>query len=579
VVTEHDSQIVSAAEVAGSTSMAIVEKKPRFPSTDLGNAERFALRYGQDVRYVPAWDKWIVWSGKQWKIDDLKRVDRFAQVTVRAIYREAQDEADMDRRKALAEHAKKSEAHARKVALLDHAKSLPEIPITPTDLDTDPYLLNVQNGTLDLRSGELREHRREDLITKLAHASFDPTAKCPLYDTFFEKVQPDATVRDLIWRLDGSCLAGVVRDHVFPIHYGSGRNGKGVHTNTLLHVLGDYARQVPTELLMAKKGDVHPTDKTTLFGIRFAAAVESEEGKSLNVGFVKQMTGGDRISARRMREDFWEFDPTHKIQLSTNHRPVIRETKDAIWERVLLIPWDVKIPSEHQDKQLGEKLKLEADGILLKLVQHCLAWQQDGLKIPERVRAATTEYRDDMDVLGEFVNTWCIEDAKTSSGASRIYDMYKNWAEDGGEYVMSQTAFGRQLGERGFIKERCSRTGRIVWKGLRVRTSDDDLTVNTSPMPYREPGHGMSVTDILEEIAAAEQSEQFEHEFSISAHESHTLGGTGNLLQTIQTIQPTSTGSTFIELSCTMMGTASVLAEAEEFDFDRYAAARGIPPV
>jgi hypothetical protein len=137
VVTEHDSQIVSAAEVAGSTSMAIVEKKPRFPSTDLGNAERFALRYGQDVRYVPAWDKWIVWTGKQWKIDDLKRVDRFAQVTVRAIYREAQDEADMDRRKALAEHAKKSEAHARKVALLDHAKSLPEIPITPMDLDTD----------------------------------------------------------------------------------------------------------------------------------------------------------------------------------------------------------------------------------------------------------------------------------------------------------------------------------------------------------------------------------------------------------------------------------------------------------
>lgn len=212
-VAEHDSQVVGVDEVVPATTVAVAEKQPRFPLTDLGNAERFFLQHGQDVRFVPLWGKWLVWTGSRWQIDDRKRVDRLAQVTVRSIYREAQAEADMDRRKALADHAKKSEAHARKVALLDHAKSLPGIPIAPTDLDADTMLFNVKNGTLDLRTGELREHRHDDMITKMAKASFDPSATCPLYDAFLEQVQPDLAVRDLIWQLDGSCLAGVVRDH------------------------------------------------------------------------------------------------------------------------------------------------------------------------------------------------------------------------------------------------------------------------------------------------------------------------------------------------------------------------------
>lgn len=404
-VEEHDAEIVDPPNTCPRTDIAVEAARPRFACTDLGNAERLVYRHGENIRFVPQWDKWIVWTGKHWRIDSKKQVERLAQKTVRAIYGEARDEADPDRRKLLAEHAKKSEANARKVALLDQAKSLPAIPIAPEDLDADPWLLNVQNGTLDLRTGELRPHRREDLLMMIAKADYDAAATCPTYDKFLERVQPDAAVRDFIWRIDAASMTGVIREHWLAYHYGTGRNGKSVHEEILLYILGGYARKIPTELLTAKRGDSHPTEKTTLYRIRYAAASETEEGRVMNVAFIKQATGGDMISARRMREDFWEFVPTHHLHISSNHKLIIRETKDAIWERVMLVLWGVQIPREERDVRLGDKLKAEASGILSKLVQHCLAWQREGLRVPQAVRVATDQYREDMDVLGEFIGT------------------------------------------------------------------------------------------------------------------------------------------------------------------------------
>ena len=457
----------------------------RFTCTDLGNAERLAHRHGEDLRFCAPWEKWLVWTGSRWQIANKKQVERFAQVTVRGIYREAAAESDPDRRKALAEHAKQSESNARKVAMIEQAKSLPGIPIIPEELDGKPWLLNVQNGTIDLKTGSLREHRRDDLLTKIAGTSYDANAECPLYDAFLARVLPDEPVRDLVNRLDGYALTGVVQDHIFPIHYGGGRNGKGVHTNTLLYVWGDYARQIPTELLLAKRGDTHPTEKTTLFGTRLAVAVETEENRALNVAFVKQATGGDRISARRMREDFWEFDPVHKLQLSTNHRPTIRETKDAIWERVLLIPWTVKIPEGERDPLLGEKLKAEAPGILAKLVRACLAWQAGGLAIPQAVRIATDQFRSEMDVLGKFISDCCVLDDKAEEGLTTLFTTFVEWAEANNEREVSQTAFSTQLGERGFTSKRDSKTGRMGWRGLRLRDGVSPSQA-TAPDEYTE---------------------------------------------------------------------------------------------
>jgi P4 family phage/plasmid primase-like protien len=526
-IDSMDGLVVDDAVGADGADANATEPAKNRPCTDLGNAERLVDRYGQDLRYCAPWDKWLVWDGTRWTFANKKQVERLAQVTVRAIYAEARDESDPDRRKALADHAKRSESNARKVAMIEQAKSLPGIPILPDELDANPWLLNVKNGTIDLKTGTLRDHRREDLITKIAGVEFKPDATCPLYDAFLERVLPDPDVRELVGRLDGYALTGVVQDHVLPIHYGGGRNGKGVKTNTLLFIMGDYGRQIPTELLMAKRGDAHPTEKTTLWGIRFAAAVETEENRSLNVAFVKQATGGDKISARRMREDFWEFEPTHKIQLSTNHRPVIRETADAIWERVILIPWTVTIPKAERDTKLAEKLKSEGSGILAKLVRACLAWQKDGLPIPDAVRAATETYREDMDVLGSFLDTCCVVRAGAVDAADRLFAAFEKWAEENNERDASQTKFGTQLKDRGFEKSRDSKTGRIIWKGLAVKEEYAKTVTFKSE-------RGLSIDDEItdEELARslgpAEQSEQSEPTSGFAAHEDGILRQTGN---------------------------------------------------
>ncbi len=473
----------------------------RFSCSDLGNAERLAFRFGKRIHYVPAWKKWLIWTGKRWREDDKQVIERLAQEAVRGIDKEADNESDPDRKKALRKHAVKSEANGRKVALIEQAKSLPGIPITPEDLDRDLWLFNAGNGTVDLRTGELRPHRREDLLTKISDTAYQPDAVCPTYERFLAEVLPDPEIRELVWMLDASSLSGEVRDHWLAYHYGGGRNGKTTHEEIILHVFGDYGRKIPSELLVAKRGESHPTEKTTLYGIRYAAASETEENRLMNVAFMKQATGGDRISARRMREDYWEFAPTHHLHINGNHKLIIRETKDAIWDRLLLIPWTVRIEPDRQDKRLGKKLKAEAPGILARLVQRCLVWQRDGLRIPDAVRLATQEYRDDMDVLGDFIATCCIvgeaetavtKDTRDLYSAKALYQAYKWWAEDNGEMIVSQTAFGTQLRERGFDKKRNSK-GRTIWTGIRVRTPEESSDVTWRD--YREPGPGMMIDE------------------------------------------------------------------------------------
>lgn len=511
--------------------------KKRFPCTDLGNAERLVHRHGEDLRYVAPWEKWIVWTGARWQIANKKQVERLAQTTVRSIYKEAADEADPDRRRVLAEHGKRSESNARKVAMIEQAKSLPGIPIVPDDLDNKPWLLNVQNGTIDLTTGELRDHRRDDMLTKMSGTSYDPSATCPLYDGFLARVLPDEHVREHVNRLDGYALTGVVREHVLPIHYGAGRNGKGVHANILLHIMGDYARQIPTEVLLTKRSDSHPTEKATLFGIRLGIAAETDENRAMNVAFVKQATGGDRISARRMREDFWDFDPTHKLQLSTNHRLVIRETKDAVWERVLLIPWTVKVPEAERDTKLTEKLKAEAPGILAKLVRACLAWQKDGLAIPAAVRVATENYRSEMDVLGKFIAEKCIVDEHAVEGATPLFTAFTEWAKANNEKETSQTAFGTALGERGFENKRDTKTGRSVWLGLRLRTAVPNEI--GAVVDGQNVGTPEIATEEIERLLdhRPEGSEGSEPHFGFVPHESGIHTPNRKSLQTVQTLQ------------------------------------------
>jgi putative DNA primase/helicase len=438
-----------------------------FKQTDLGNSERFISRHGHDVLYCYAWGKWLVWTRARWERDDAGKVHRLGKATVRSMYHEAGDIENEKERKALAEHAKRSEAEARIRAMLELAKS--EQPVSAEELDVRPWFINVENGTVDLRTGALRRHRQEDLITKLAPVKYDPDAKAPTWTTFLERILPDEELRAFVQRAVGYSATGDTSEQCMFINHGGGANGKSTFQETIAAALGDYAMRAPTEMLLAKRAGGIPNDVARLKGARFVAASETEEGRRLAESLIKDLTGQDTITARFMRAEWFDFKPTHKLWLSTNHKPEISGTDSAIWRRIRLVPWSVTIPPGEQDKKLPAKLRAELPGILAWIVRGCLEWQREGLQPPDEVRRATGRYRAEMDVLAAFIDDECIVSEHARAGATALYTAYKTWCDENGEQPESQRRFGGRLKERGFESGRMTagaRKGSREWYGI-----------------------------------------------------------------------------------------------------------------
>jgi putative DNA primase/helicase len=438
-----------------------------FNLTDLGNAERFVAQHGESVRYCYPWARWLVWTGTRWQRDEAGRVYQLAKETVRTIYGEAAAAEDENRRKALAQHATRSEAEAKIKAMLELAKS--EIPVAPDELDADPWLLNTPNGTVDLHTGERRPHRREDLITKMAGAEFGRDAAAPSWGAFLERVLPSKELRAFVQRAAGYSATGDTSEQCMVINHGPGANGKSTYQEVVSAALGEYAMRAPTEMLLIKRAGGVPNDVARLKGARFVTASETEEGRRLAESLVKDLTGQDTITARFMRGEFFDFRPTHKLWLSTNHKPEIRGTDNAIWRRLRLVPWRVTIPPAEQDKKLPEKLRDELPGILAWIVRGCLAWRHEGLRAPEEVRQATREYRAEMDVLAGFIADCCERGGGKSASSGELWEAWQRWCEGTGEQAGTRKRFGGHLAERGFLNDRDSKTGRKVWVGLALR--------------------------------------------------------------------------------------------------------------
>ncbi|WP_231742452.1 DNA primase family protein [Polystyrenella longa] len=418
--------------------------------TELANSRRFLRLFGDRCLYCHPWKKWLIWNQVRWEIDRSGAIRQLAKEMIDQLWHEVADCPDEDSIKFARDSAKNSGI----TALLKLAES--EVPIMPTDLDQNEWLLNCPNGTVDLRTGKLREHRKEDYITKLCPTNFNPESESYLWDQFLEQIFPDEGLADFVQRLFGYTLTGSTVEHVLPIFWGKGANGKSTVLEVLMSVIGsDYASKAPQTMLVASNGDRHPTELADLFGKRLVVCTETEESRKLNEALVKELTGGDKIRARKMREDFWEFLPTHKLILCTNHKPVVAGTDNGIWRRLLLIPFSQTFSPDQQDKKLKEKLLALSEGILAWAVLGCVDWVNGGLQIPQLIDSATNEYRSDEDVLGQFIDDKCLTGAIAYKiKAGQLFKAFEEWCEESGQQTSTQKKFGQRLAEMGFQKTR-----------------------------------------------------------------------------------------------------------------------------
>jgi putative DNA primase/helicase len=461
------------SDLLGSTTIG--PAPTTWAPTDLGNAERFAYHHREGVRFCYAWNTWLIWTGQYWEPDAGNQVLQLAKQTIRRIYQEAAEAATPPAREQLAKWAVASEQASRVRALLDLARAEPGLPVKPDQLDADPFLLNCQNGTLDLRTGTLRQHERADLITKCVPVDYDPAAACPIFEAFLSRIFGERpALIAFVQRAVGYALTGDTREQALFLCWGTGANGKTTLMETMRAMLADYATTAAADTLLARKhdGTTAMNDLSTLQGARLAVAVESDMGRRLAEALVKQLTGGEAIKVKRLYADVYAITPTFKLWIGTNHKPVIRGTDHAIWRRIRLIPFDVTIPDEQQDKNLPDKLKTELPGILRWAVDGCRAWQHGGLGVPDEVRSATADYRADMDILEDFLGECCVVEAEALVAVSDLYSTYLDWAKQSGEIALSKKVLGLHLEERGFAPTRSSSSRR--WQGLRLRTSLDD---------------------------------------------------------------------------------------------------------
>ncbi len=440
--------------------------------TDLGNARRFVRAHKDNVRFCHPWRRWLAWTGTHWEIDETGALLRRAKDVVRSLYREAEACEDKDRRQAVGRHAWRSESEGKLTAMLALAESEPGIPVLPDDLDRDPWLLNVVNGTVDLRTGHMREHHRGDYVTKRIPVPYTPEATCPTWHAFLHRIfDGKESLIAFLRRAVGYSLTGDTSEQCIFICHGKGENGKSTQIQTLLGLMADYARKTPTDSLMARRGESIPNDIARLKGARFVAAVEAGEGRRFAESLVKELTGGDTIAARFMRAEWFEFLPQFKIWLATNHKPRIYGTDRAIWRRIRLIPYTVTIPKTEQDRQLAAKLRKEWPGILAWAINGCQEWQRLGLDEPEEVVAATEEYRAGEDVIGGFLDECCVLEPSATTVAKDLYQAYETWARNDGEHAVRKTDFWNCLAERDLKRGR-TKNARF-WEGLRLVMTND----------------------------------------------------------------------------------------------------------
>lgn len=489
--SEHDLPTDDDLEDAASTR------------TDAANADAFVRAYPDTYLYVTEWEVWLAWDGMRWALPGGKSGarDRIVQGIIRST--RVRELAARRRMQSLEDDLAKALAVKADVTILDRAVKQCQgelrwleasqmssrvsaaeqllrgrLGISQHDLDREPWLLNVANGTIDLRTGDLHHHDRADRLTQLTTIEHDPTATAPTWEAFLDRAMGgNVLLTAFLRRLVGYSLTGLTSEHCFAFHFGGGANGKSTFLAALRDLLGDYACAAPRSLLIEPRtGDTHPTELARLHGKRLATCPEVPEGAELSEAKVKDLTGGDTIAVRRMNENWWDLRPTHKLHAAGNHKPIVKGTDLGIWRRIMLVPWLVTIPVEERDARLADKLRAELPGILNWALWGCADWNLAGLAPPQAVVDASAEYREESDILAEWLAE-LVWDAAATDTVAGVYASYREWAEAMGQAPWSARRLAVRLRERGASKTTLRHSGKHAkaWRGVRRRTVTDML--------------------------------------------------------------------------------------------------------
>jgi putative DNA primase/helicase len=453
------SQVPLPSPAAGSTGTdADRLELVRFSEDAL--AAQFADEYHSDFRYVDQWGKWMFYDGTVWRPD----VTRIALSRARAICRENASKVNADTgRKSLT--TRKTVAAVEGMARSD--RRLVEI---AEHWDADLWAINTVAGLVDLRTGKIHDHDPAHLCTKVTSVAPDPKRQTPLWLGFLDRVTGgDKALQGFLQRMAGYCLTGDTSEHALFFPYGTGANGKGTFTNAMSGIMADYHRTAPMEMFLASSTDRHPTDKAGLRGARLVTANETQEGRRWDEAKIKDLTGGDMITARFMRQDFFDFRPQFKFVISGNHKPSLRSVDEAIRRRFLLIPFTVTIPAEERDPELGDKLKDEWPGILQWAIDGCQQWQQIGLAPPPVVMQATQEYLHAEDAVLAWIEERGTRDVNAWTAFAVLWQSWQDWTQQSGEYTGGSKQFQEAIQRHGLVRRRSHDGSQRAYCGLRLK--------------------------------------------------------------------------------------------------------------
>jgi putative DNA primase/helicase len=444
------------------------EAKKSFEVSDIDNANALLEEHGHEIRFCSQQNVWFVYDGKRW-VEDFSsvKVEEFTKSTllVRAI--ELEKEAlrqEEPKRRDMRKRSMNLKKGSTIQAAVRLARTSPEIQVSPADFDANPMLLCVDNGILNLETCTLERHDPSQLQTKLIPIEYDAEAEAPIFQNFLETSLPDPEVIDFIQTLIGYFLTGKTTEQKVFFFIGNGANGKSVLVRVMRALLGEYAVIAQEDLLVKQKFQSHPASAAELKGARLASCNEVEGAAQISEVKVKQLTGGDTLQARRMKENFFRFEPTHKLLMVANYRPEFHDTDEGIWRRVVLVPFEVVIPTEQRDLQLFEKIEKELSGVLAWAVEGCRRWQKDGLIIPHAVDMATADLRAENDPLQTFLEECCIRQGNTEK--SVFLECLTRYCEMNSEKVPTAKWVSESMKKKGFKEKK---SGVKFWQEVWVR--------------------------------------------------------------------------------------------------------------